>query len=117
LLLGGLGGASLGSALAAPPKSTEPATDEPKAAIRPEVEPVGSPPNDYSRFRKLDRFARALAIIEQYYVRPVDGEELIDAALDGLVQTSIRTPSICRPATRSCCSRIPRAASAGSGWS
>jgi carboxyl-terminal processing protease len=86
LLIGGLGGVSLSSALAAPPTPTEAAKDEPKTAIRPEVEPVGSPPNDYSRFRKLDRFARALAIIEQYYVRPVDGEALIDAALDGLVQ-------------------------------
>lgn len=86
LLLGGLGGVSLGSALAAPPTPTEPATEEPEEPeIRPEVEPVGSPPNDYSRYSKLDRFARALAIIEQYYVRPVDGDALIDAALDGLV--------------------------------
>jgi carboxyl-terminal processing protease len=85
LLLGGLGGASLGSAFAAPPTPAEPATEKPEVEIRPEVEPVGTPPNDYSRYRKLDRFARALAIIEQYYVRPVDGESLIDAALDGLV--------------------------------
>lgn len=85
LLLGGLGGASLGSAFAGPPTPTEPATAQPDTEIRPEVEPVGTPPNDYSRFHKLDRFARALAIIEQYYVRPVDGEALIDAALDGLV--------------------------------
>jgi carboxyl-terminal processing protease len=84
LAIGGLGGASLSSAFAAPP-TTEPATEQPDAKIRPEVEPVGSPSNDYSRFHKLDRFARALAIIEQYYVRPVDGESLIDAALDGLV--------------------------------
>jgi carboxyl-terminal processing protease len=87
LLLGGLGGASLGSALAAPPTPVDPApAEQPQTAIRPEVEVVGKPPSDYSRYRKLDRFARALAIIEQYYVRPVDGEALIDAALDGLVQ-------------------------------
>jgi carboxyl-terminal processing protease len=87
LLLGGLGGASLSSALAAPPTPVDPApAEQPETAIRPEVEPVGKPPSDYSRYRKLDRFARALAIIEQYYVRPVDGEALIDAALDGLVQ-------------------------------
>jgi carboxyl-terminal processing protease len=82
LLLGGLGGASLSSALAAPPAQPD---TKPDTEVRPEVEPVGTLPNDYSRFRKLDRFARALAIIEQYYVRPVDGEGLIDAALDGLV--------------------------------
>ena len=87
LLLGGLGGAGLSSAFAAPPTPAEPTTEKPeKTEIRPEVEPVGTPPNDYSRYHKLDRFARALAIIEQYYVRPVDGEALIDAALDGLVQ-------------------------------
>ena len=84
LSLGGIAGASLNSALAAPPEKA-PATDEPATEIRPAVEPVGTPPSDYSRYRKLDRFARALAIIEQYYVRPVDGEALIDAALDGLV--------------------------------
>jgi carboxyl-terminal processing protease len=44
-----------------------------------------SPPAEYSRYRKLDLFARALATIEQHYVRPVDGERLIYAALDGLV--------------------------------
>src|SRR5262245_55675960 len=72
--LGGIGGASLNSALAAPekkaPATQAPAPDEPATEIRPAVEPVGTPPNDYSRYRKLDRFARALAIIEQYYVRP-----------------------------------------------
>ncbi|PRP90710.1 putative CtpA-like serine protease [Enhygromyxa salina] len=80
LLVGGVAGASLSSALAA----GEPA-EEPAPRIRPAVEPVAAVPADYSRYRKLDRFARALAIIEQYYVRPVDGEALIDAALDGLV--------------------------------
>ncbi|WP_146158001.1 S41 family peptidase [Enhygromyxa salina] len=76
LLLGGLAGASLQSALAAP--------DEPPA-VRPAVEPVVAAGPEYSRYHKLDRFARALAIIEQYYVRPVDGDALIDAALSGLV--------------------------------
>lgn len=83
LALGGVAGASLNSALAANAKEAPPDAEE--SEIRPAVEPVGSAPNDYSRYRKLDRFARALAIIEQYYVRPVDGEALIDAALDGLV--------------------------------
>ncbi|KIG16095.1 Carboxyl-terminal protease [Enhygromyxa salina] len=76
LLVGGFAGAGLQSARAAP---EEPPT------IRPMVEPVQAAGSDYSRYRKLDRFARALAIIEQYYVRPVDGEALIDAALSGLV--------------------------------
>jgi carboxyl-terminal processing protease len=40
---------------------------------------------DYSRYRKLDLFARSLAIVEQYYVRPVDSERLIYAAIGGLV--------------------------------
>jgi carboxyl-terminal processing protease len=46
---------------------------------------VERPPPTYSRYQKLDLFARALAIVEQHYVRPVDGDRLIYAALDGLV--------------------------------
>lgn len=42
-------------------------------------------PADYSRYQKLDMFARALAIIEQYYVRPVDDRELVYASIRGLV--------------------------------
>jgi carboxyl-terminal processing protease len=42
-------------------------------------------PVDYSRYRKLDLFARSLAIVEQYYVRPVDSERMIYAAIGGLV--------------------------------
>lgn len=42
-------------------------------------------PNHYSRYAKLDVFSRALAIVEQYYVRPIDGEKLMHAALRGLV--------------------------------
>jgi carboxyl-terminal processing protease len=83
LILGAVAGASLQSAFAAPPDDDDAATEP--AKVRPAVEPVAAAPVDYSRFRKLDRFARALAIIEQYYVRPVDGEALIDAALTGLV--------------------------------
>jgi len=79
LALGGIAGASLQAAIASP------ATSEAEPTIRPAVEPVKAAPPDYSRFRKLDRFARALAIVEQYYVRPVDGEALIEAALHGLV--------------------------------
>lgn len=41
-------------------------------------------PADYSRFTKLDVFARALAQIEQNYVRPVDDRQLIYAAIEGL---------------------------------
>ncbi|MGB1274206.1 MAG: S41 family peptidase, partial [Nannocystaceae bacterium] len=46
-------------------------------------QPVAAPPS-YSRYRKLDLFARALAIIERHYVRPVDGDRLVQAALSGL---------------------------------
>ncbi len=42
-------------------------------------------PADYSRYQKLDVFARSLAIVEQYYVRPVDDRQLIYAALRGMV--------------------------------
>lgn len=42
-------------------------------------------PLDYSRYRKLDLLARALAIVEQHYVRPVDSERLVYAAIGGLV--------------------------------
>jgi carboxyl-terminal processing protease len=50
-----------------------------------EAEPVKVTPVDYSRYRKLDLFGRGLAIIEQHYVRPVDSERLIYAAIGGLV--------------------------------
>jgi carboxyl-terminal processing protease len=46
---------------------------------------VARAPAEYSRYQKLDVFARALAIVEQYYVRPVDDEQLIHAALTGMV--------------------------------
>jgi carboxyl-terminal processing protease len=46
---------------------------------------VGRPPAMHSRYQKLDVFARALAIVEQYYVRPVDDTQLVYAALTGLV--------------------------------
>jgi carboxyl-terminal processing protease len=59
-------GANLGSANAAP------------AGVK-------SEPVRYSRYAKLDMYARALAIIEQYYVRPVDDEELVYASIRGLV--------------------------------
>ena len=49
------------------------------------AEPVGTPAASYSRYQKLDLFARSLAIIEQHYVRPVDSDRLIYGALDGLV--------------------------------
>lgn len=42
-------------------------------------------PAQYSRYQKLDMFGRALAIIEQYYIRPVDDQEIVYAALRGLV--------------------------------
>ena len=85
LLLGGLAGAQLQAASAAAPASSDGSEVEPTVKIRPAVEAEVAAPVDYSRYRKLDRFARALAIIEQYYVRPVDGEALIDSALHGLV--------------------------------
>lgn len=83
LALGGIAGARLQAAVAAPPQTDQEQKSEP--TIRPAVEPVSPAPADYSRYRKLDQFARALAIIEQYYVRPVDGEALIEAAMHGLV--------------------------------
>jgi len=46
--------------------------------------PQTAPP-DYSRYRKLDMFARALTILENHYVRPVDSEKLIYGAIAGLV--------------------------------
>ncbi len=46
---------------------------------------VAAAPVGYSRYQKLDVFARALAIVEQYYVRPVDDGALIHAALEGMV--------------------------------
>jgi carboxyl-terminal processing protease len=67
MLTAGIGiGASLDLAVAAP-------VVEPKPA-----------PAEYSRYQKLDMFARALAIIEQYYIRPVDDQELVYAAIRGL---------------------------------
>lgn len=42
-------------------------------------------PGTHSRYQKLDMFARALSIVEQHYVRPVDGEQLMYAAIRGLV--------------------------------
>ena len=46
---------------------------------------LGPAPAGHSRFAKLDVFARALAIVEQYYVRPVDDTALVHAAVRGLV--------------------------------
>ncbi len=56
------------------------------ASLRPAVaaEPVAAP-STFSRYQKLDMFARALSIIEQNYVRPVDGDQLMYAAIRGLV--------------------------------
>lgn len=46
---------------------------------------VARPAATYSRYQKLDVFARSLAIVEQYYVRPIDDQQLIYAALAGMV--------------------------------
>ena len=56
-----------------------------------EAETVKPTPVDYSRYRKLDLFGRALAIIEQHYVRPVDSERLLYAAIGGLVAATALT--------------------------
>ncbi len=53
-------------------------------AVASDPEPTAAPPS-YSRYAKLDMFARALSIIEQYYVRPVDDQAIVYAALRGLV--------------------------------
>ncbi|MEZ4429137.1 MAG: S41 family peptidase [Nannocystaceae bacterium] len=69
-LLGVLVGAALGAGLAV-------------AVAAPRAQPQ-APPVDYSRYQKLDLFARSLVTIENHYVRPVDGERLIYAAITGL---------------------------------
>jgi carboxyl-terminal processing protease len=65
------------------------------AKTKPKVETRA--PVDYSRFRKLDTFARALAQIEQYYVRPIDDRELVYAAIDGLTGELDPHSSFLRP--------------------
>ncbi|MEZ4450694.1 MAG: S41 family peptidase [Nannocystaceae bacterium] len=74
LLVGAALGASLQASMAAVAAAPQKAAEPPRPA-----------PADYSRYRKVDTFARALATIEQHYVRPVDGERLIHAAITGLV--------------------------------
>ncbi len=59
--------------------------EAPATVVRPGSEVIKQSPVDYSRYRKLDLFARALAIVENYYVRPVDSEKLIYSAIGGLV--------------------------------
>jgi carboxyl-terminal processing protease len=56
------------------------------AGLRPAIaaDPVPAP-STHSRYAKLDMFARALSIVEQHYVRPVDGDQLMYAAIRGLV--------------------------------
>lgn len=54
-------------------------------AVATPAETVKPAPLDYSRYRKLDLLARSLAIVEQHYVRPVDSERMIYAAITGLV--------------------------------
>lgn len=78
VVLGAGLGAGIHAAVAAP-SGAGPASSSPKTEV-----PIAAP-LDYSRFRKLDIFARALSTIEQHYVRPVDGERLIQAAIGGLV--------------------------------
>lgn len=47
--------------------------------------PAKPAPASYSRFAKLDLLSRSLAIVEQYYVRPIDDTALIHAAVRGMV--------------------------------
>ncbi|HFE45382.1 MAG TPA: S41 family peptidase [Nannocystis exedens] len=87
MLLGVSLGAGLHAAVAAPSGTTSVNT-EPTTSTKPTDPTKAKPrpaPVDYSRFRKLDIFARALTTIEQHYVRPVDGEQLIQSAIGGLV--------------------------------
>ncbi|TPV96604.1 MAG: S41 family peptidase [Myxococcales bacterium FL481] len=49
------------------------------------AQPAPAASSDYSRFQKVDLFAKALALVEQHYVRPVDDTALIYAAIDGLM--------------------------------
>jgi carboxyl-terminal processing protease len=87
--LGFVASSTVNPAGASTPAQTGPAvtvTAPPaKGQANPDLQPVVAAPNDYSRYRKLDSFARALAIVERHYVRPVDGEALIHASLAGMV--------------------------------
>lgn len=42
-------------------------------------------PSHHSRFQKVDVLARAIAVIEQYYVRPIDDSKLLESAIRGMV--------------------------------
>lgn len=77
---GGLAATSLSSAWAGPPE--QPAAPE---VIDVTVEPKPVPPS-YSRYKKLETYARALALIEQHYVRPVDDTDLVYASLVGMTE-------------------------------
>ncbi len=80
LLVGGVIGAGVHASLSVPATVAAPAT-KPSASAT--VTPAPAP-SDFSRYRKLDLFARSLATIESYYVRPVDAERLVYAAISGL---------------------------------
>jgi carboxyl-terminal processing protease len=78
--LGFVAGVAVG-VLAAGLIATAAADPGDRAATRPPPAPA-----EHSRYAKLDAFARALTIIEQYYVRPVDTERLIHAAIRGIAR-------------------------------
>ena len=56
----------------------------PEGDTDPAAQSVGEAPIDHNRYRKLDVLARSVALIEQRYVRPIDGDELIYAAIQGM---------------------------------
>lgn len=75
---GGAAATTLSNAWAGPPE----ASDEP-TPVDQDAKPKPAPAS-YSRYNKLETYARALALIEQYYVRPVDDTDLVYASLIGM---------------------------------
>lgn len=99
LVLGAVAGATGQRAWAAKPAGTDAAEPAGKDAATPQAgKRISAPPPGYSRFRKLDVFARALAHVEQHYVRPVDDTELIYGALEGMTAQLDPHSTFLRPA-------------------
>ncbi|MCB9750235.1 MAG: S41 family peptidase [Myxococcales bacterium] len=89
MAVGGVLGAGLHATLAVPDTVAAPAasastSSTPSSPRATATQQPAAAPADFSRYRKLDLFARSLATIESYYVRPVDSERLVYAAIAGL---------------------------------
>ncbi|MBL8942610.1 MAG: S41 family peptidase [Myxococcales bacterium] len=85
LTLGVAIGASLRPAAAAEVAAAETSAADVGAVVTADARTPTPAPSSHSRYQKLDMFARALSIVEQHYVRPVDGDQLMYAAIRGLV--------------------------------